>query len=119
MNYHLFIDGVLDCTALLFLDGVALLLLDGIANLRTKKMRRRGTRIRTRIVPARSLCCTLARTQCCTPKRVIFSNCLWKESSEGGTQFFFDEEKREWTCSFTVEHCSSYFSMYCVSHFCS
>ena len=57
----------------------------------------------------------------------FYSNSFWKESNEGWTHFFIDEEKRfdggdkdeEWTCSFTVEHCSSYFSMYCVSHFCS
>ena len=42
MNYHLFIDGVLDCTALLFLDCVALLLLDCVANLRTKTVRKIG-----------------------------------------------------------------------------
>ena len=41
LDYHLFIDGVLDCTALLFLDCAALLLLDCVANLRTKKMRRK------------------------------------------------------------------------------
>ena len=47
MNYHLFIDGVLDCSALLLVDRgalllidcVALLLLDGVANLGRKKMR--------------------------------------------------------------------------------
>ena len=33
----MFIDGVLDCAALLFLDCVALLLLDGVAHLRKKE----------------------------------------------------------------------------------
>ena len=42
LNYHLFIDGVLDCTTLLFLDCVALLLLDCVANLRTKTVRKIG-----------------------------------------------------------------------------
>lgn len=38
LSKYLFIDGVLDCAALLFLNCAALLLLDGVANLATEKV---------------------------------------------------------------------------------
>ena len=78
----------------------------------------RGWLIRTRIVPVRSQCCTLARSQCCTPERIILIQTV---SGRNPAREKRDKEEKpeEWTCSFTVEHCSSYFSMYCVSHFCS